>query len=252
MKEHDEQHSLMALGREVRVVAHELNNPIVGISMASQMIGLSLSRLKDLLTAQTEDSHAALEIVALMETELVQMAHSITLASTLKESLLAFGQPFDLVPCEIQPLLKTILAHLQDHPNLKGLTLRASFQPEPSPMMACNALKLEQVMYNLLNNAARATEGHGEVWIRQDMTGDTIVIEVEDNGPGLSHAVLAKFAQEADVIPEAQGHGLGLAICREIVAQHGGLFSVYNKPSSGACFRLAFPVVVERPGHHVV
>lgn len=101
----------------------------------------------------------------------------------------------------------------------------------------------EQVLVNLLENAAKYSAPGTPLQIRARETGDTLVIEVMDRGPGVpvgrERAVFEKFVRGAHLgVP---GAGLGLPICRGIVEAHGGSIDVKSRPGGGASFRIHLP-----------
>lgn len=112
------------------------------------------------------------------------------------------------------------------------------------PLLNFDAVLLERVMCNLLDNAAKYAPGTA-VLISARIAGDTVEVTVEDRGPGIAHgmedAVFAMFARgEAESGPA--GVGLGLAICRTIVEAHGGKIRAGNRPGGGARFAFTLPL----------
>ena len=113
----------------------------------------------------------------------------------------------------------------------------------PALLVACDAVLLEQVFVNLLENALKYTPPRSPIEIRAAAEGDEIVAAVADRGPGIpEHArdlVFEKFYRLRD--GGGSGAGLGLAICRGIVAVHGGRIWVEDRAGGGAVFRVALP-----------
>jgi two-component system, sensor histidine kinase FlrB len=107
---------------------------------------------------------------------------------------------------------------------------------------------LEQVLLNLVLNALRAMPGGG--WIElggritRDQRGEMIVVTVSDTGPGISPEHLAGVF-EPGFSTHTGSPGLGLAVCRKIVEQHGGTITAGSHPGSGACFTLTFSLAVD-------
>ena len=109
-----------------------------------------------------------------------------------------------------------------------------------------DASLLEQVLVNLLENAARYTASHSRIDVSARMIGKTAEIRVADDGPGVPAGtetqIFDKFFRGSTVSPDGRrGVGLGLAICRAIVEAHGGKISVANRPTGGAEFRIDLP-----------
>lgn len=117
------------------------------------------------------------------------------------------------------------------------------------PLVRVDASLLVQVFANLLDNAARHTPHDTIVRVRARRDGDAIVATVEDYGDGLADAdverVFAKFHRGTSVVPdggEGRGMGLGLPICRAIVALHGGRTWAQRVPGGGAAFHFSLPL----------
>jgi len=121
---------------------------------------------------------------------------------------------------------------VQDHPEI--------------PRAECVSTQMSQVILNLLVNAFQAvaaarTEG-GAIRIRSRVTAENVVLEIEDNGPGIAADVVPRvfdpFFTTKDV---GEGTGLGLSISHHIVSGHGGRLEVDGNLGRGACFRLVLP-----------
>jgi two-component system sensor histidine kinase KdpD len=116
------------------------------------------------------------------------------------------------------------------------------------PLLPFDGLLIEQVLINLLENAVKYS--HGAIEISATLTLDEVVIEVGDHGPGVpAGEELLVFDKFHRAVRERSpgGVGLGLAICRAIVAAHGGRIWVENRPEGGARFRFALPIEGEPP-----
>jgi len=104
---------------------------------------------------------------------------------------------------------------------------------------------IEQVLANLLENAARHTPTGTLVRLRAAVSGGELVVSVEDFGPGLPDGdverVFAKF-HRGMAEGAGGGVGLGLAICRAIVRLHGGKIWAERRPEGGAVFRFTLPL----------
>jgi len=108
--------------------------------------------------------------------------------------------------------------------------------------------RIIQVMLNLLSNAVKFCEaGEGRIEIALSERAGRLRVDVRDNGPGISAEdqaiIFDKFRQAGDTLTnKPQGTGLGLHICRHIVAHHGGELWVESRPGAGACFSFTLPI----------
>jgi len=107
--------------------------------------------------------------------------------------------------------------------------------------------RLAQVIDNLLSNALKFTPSGGSVGISVIAREDTVLIEVEDSGIGISAADQKKlftrfFRTEAAMRKAIKGTGLGLSIVKAIVEGHGGEITVESAEGKGATFRIALPL----------
>jgi two-component system, OmpR family, sensor histidine kinase KdpD len=116
--------------------------------------------------------------------------------------------------------------------------------PEDLPLLEFDAVLIERVLVNLLENAIKYAPD-GDILIEAHRTGDAVEVAVADNGPGLPSgeeenlfALFERGQHEASV----SGVGLGLAICRAIVEFHGGQIRAMGNPGGGARFVFSLPV----------
>lgn len=115
------------------------------------------------------------------------------------------------------------------------------------PMVRLDPVLIEQVLFNLLDNAAKYAPGGSEIRLEAWAEEDSLLLRVSDEGPGIPAADLARVfdmfyrVRKADSVPA--GTGLGLAICRGFVEAMGGTVSAANRPGrSGAMFTIRLPL----------
>jgi two-component system, OmpR family, sensor histidine kinase KdpD len=113
-----------------------------------------------------------------------------------------------------------------------------------------DAVLVEQVLVNLLENAGKYAEGNTPIEVNAARADTEVVIEVADRGPGISSGdrerVFEKFYRGKSA-PGTSGVGLGLAICRAIVVAHGGRIWVEDRDGGGSSFKLALPLDARPP-----
>ena len=150
---------------------------------------------------------------------------------------------------EWQPLeevVGTALVHLgamlDDHPLTTHL-------PDDLPLVPIDGVLIEQVLVNLLENALKYTPSGTPIDLSAWVEEREVVVEVADRGPGLppgeEERIFDKFYRVRPSI--AGGAGLGLAICRAVIAAHGGRLWAANRPEGGASFRFTLPLDGEPP-----
>lgn len=115
--------------------------------------------------------------------------------------------------------------------------------PRDLSLVPLDMLLIEQVLVNLLENAAKYTPAGSAIFIDAVLRRDSVEIEISDRGPGVSAAdatrVFDKFYRSKN---EGGGAGLGLTICKGIVVAHGGRMWVENREGGGASFRFTLPI----------
>jgi two-component system sensor histidine kinase KdpD len=135
-------------------------------------------------------------------------------------------------------VLRRLAERLAAHP------VRVEMAPD-LPLARVDATLIEQVLANLLENAAKYTPAGTTIILRAAAEGGELVVSVEDEGPGLPpgdpEQLFAKFERGAAEGPIG-GVGLGLAICRAIARLHGGRIWAERRPQGGAAFRFALPL----------
>jgi PAS domain S-box-containing protein len=249
-RRHDEQLALTdrlsSLGTLVASVAHEINNPL---AYTLGNLGLACSELERLKMQLTEpEQHSALERVIRSLHDAEDGAGRV--ANTVKE-LRAFGRMEERSQRAIDPRACVDWAiRLTSNQLLHQARLLTNLRDVPNVL--ANELKLSQVVVNLLTNAVQAlireredNEIRVSTWT--DETG-AAVLEVEDNGRGMSEQVRSEVFEPFFTTKSAgHGTGLGLSICRNIVAGFGGEIAVESELGRGSRFRVRLPACREQP-----
>jgi two-component system sensor histidine kinase KdpD len=124
---------------------------------------------------------------------------------------------------------------------LKSHSVEAHLPPE-LPLVPMDAVLMEQVFVNLLENAAKYTPEGSKIEIVARADSGALTVEVADVGPGFPEGAQAGIFEKFN--SSSQGAGLGLAICRAIMTAHGGGITAENRPSGGAVFRFTLPLEV--------
>ena len=129
-----------------------------------------------------------------------------------------------------------------------GITVHRDYAPDLPPIEAYGS-ELNQVWTNLINNAADALGGAGEITLRTRTDGSWVIVEVEDNGPGIPEEIQPHlFDPFFTTKPPGKGTGLGLSIGHHIVVEkHGGRIDVSSQPGK-TCFAVRLPLRLKTQG----
>jgi len=150
----------------------------------------------------------------------------------------------------LEEIVGSALTRLESQ--LQGRPVRTDL-PDDLPLVSADAVLLEQVFVNLLENAAKYTPDGSPIEIaahgRANGQGGSITIEVSDRGPGIPPGSESRLFEKFFRGPQAgsTSAGLGLAICRGVVGAHGGTIIAANRPGGGAVFRMTLPIVGTPP-----
>jgi two-component system sensor histidine kinase KdpD len=146
----------------------------------------------------------------------------------------------------ISGLIHDVLGHLQDI--LQGREVRV-YLSDDLPPVELDYLQMDQVLTNLLENAARYTLSRLPIEISGRATDDQIIISIADYGPGVPpydlERIFDKFYRVSGTVRRTSsvpGTGLGLAVCRGLVEAHGGHIWAENRASGGAIFHFTLPL----------
>ncbi|HID97500.1 MAG TPA: hypothetical protein EYP57_04840, partial [Thermodesulfobacteriaceae bacterium] len=131
----------------------------------------------------------------------------------------------------------------------KQIVLETDLDPD-LPNCLIDGRRMKQVLLNLVMNAGQAIGSRGNINIgsRQEKAG--IIVDVEDDGPGISKDIMDKIFDPFFSTKEpGQGTGLGLSVSYGIIREHGGEIRVRSTPGRGACFSIMIPLTQENPGN---
>jgi len=221
--------TMASLGKISAAVAHEVNNPLFGI--------LTYARLALRDVDGVAGQERTVERLGVIERESRRCGEII-------RNLLNFARPQkpSRQPTDLEALTGHALALLKHQFELQGISLERVFSPD-FPAVRCDPAQIQQVFVALLVNAAEAMRGGGGVRIEGRTVGDEVELRFADTGPGIPDLVLPHiFEPFYTTKAEAQGTGLGLAVARSIIEQHGGRIAAANRPQGGAEFLIRLPV----------
>lgn len=211
---------LATVGQLAGAIAHQLRNPL-------GVIRNSIFYLRSKLDGR---EGRVGEHLKLIEEEIRKMDRRI--ADLLSLAYHREPRPRRL---ELKSAVERVLARLELP---QGVELAMDFA---SPLQVeADPGQLEQVFSNVIENGIEALEGEGRLLIRGYEEGDGVVLEFVDDGPGLPEEEEAQVFEPL-FTTKAQGTGLGLTICRQIVAAHGGQIDFESAEGEGSLVRIRFP-----------
>jgi nitrogen fixation/metabolism regulation signal transduction histidine kinase len=200
--------------RVIRVIAHELNNSLAPIS--------SLAHSGQLLAHAPDPAQLERVFTTIGE----RAAH----LSTFIDGYARFAKLPRPRPAPVD--WSQFLAHLQGLAQAQAMMAFRLEGPLPARQANFDASQLEQVMINLLKNAAESGSKPEDITVTVRDRAESFVVEVADRGNGLTENVL-RDALLPFYSTKPTGTGLGLTLCREIVEAHGGRLSLANRPDGG-------------------
>lgn len=228
---------LAALGEMAAAIAHEVKNPLAGIEVTA---GLLRRRIPDVPDAQE------------MLTRIIDEAK---MANAIVQEVLEFVRPMRLQMehASVRDAVQSAAALADTKVSRGNIDVRIEMPPE-LPRIQGDLHQLTQLFINLLTNAYEAMEGKGRVVVTAEVVQlpesadgrarDAVLVEVEDDGPGMPPEVASKIF-DPFFTTKARGSGLGLAIVRKIVDAHDGQIDMRSAPARGTAIRVTLPVEAE-------
>jgi signal transduction histidine kinase len=222
------------IGRLAGHLAHELNNPLTGLQSMAQILALKwsqgtsggpanlLSDLNEVEVAAKRCQAIVANLMGFAQTSKVKNRGLVSLRSTVEETI---------------PLLKASLREHSLEMDLSGET----------PMIWGEKQLLQQVVYNLVQNACQSMERPGRVTIRSGReSGGGCFLEVRDTGVGITRQQMSRlFEPFYTTKAPGRGTGLGLSLSRSIIREFGGEIEVLSNPGEGSVFIVRLPAKSE-------
>jgi two-component system sensor histidine kinase KdpD len=216
-------------------LSHDLRTPLGGIEGAASSLlqapdGLPAEAKRELAETILEESRRMTRLVS----NLLDMVR-------VESGTLAVQKAWQPLEEALGVALLRLEERLEGHPVSTRL-------PSALPLVPIDELLIEQVFINLLENAAKYTPPGTPITVSAWTSKNTVVVEVADTGPGIpageEEAIFRKFQRSSSVnqTGPAGGSGLGLTICRGIVAAHGGRIWLERQAGGGSAFRFSIPL----------
>lgn len=216
-------------------MSHELRTPITSI------LGLIETLLAGTLGPLNDDQRRALEVC-------VQCAkdQTVLIKEVLDYTKLHSGSmPYDLSPAALQDIVESATVAIAGQAAAKRLRLTCSIADGERRVMV-DARRIRQVLLNVFSNAVKFSPEGATIAVAASVMDGNAIIRITDSGPGIApdqqERIFEPFIQiDSGLRRSFEGLGLGLAICRSIVAHHGGTIRVESELGHGSTFVIALP-----------
>jgi two-component system NtrC family sensor kinase len=229
---------MASLGELVAGIAHEINNPLAFILAHQGTVTRLLAQVASRV-AEDPEARQAVEKAA-------RRAESMTLGLRRIQELVLNLRKFSRLDeagsqeVDVPEAISTVLVLLTHKLSDRIVVERHFAAPR---ILRCSPALLNQVVMNIIGNAADAIEGTGRVRVATRTEGEDYIIEVSDTGPGVPEAIRARiFEPFFTTKPVGSGTGLGLSIAYAVVEAHHGSIAVDDAPGGGARFTIRVPL----------
>ena len=224
---------MAAIGKLAAGVAHQINNPLGGISLFAQL----------LLEEQHLNEEAREDVQRILY-------DSQRCRDTVRE-LLEFARQssYKAKPEDINRALTRTLFLLEKHAIFQNIVVQKDFD-DNLPYVPCDLQQLSHVFMNIILNAAEAMDGQGTLTLSTAAVHeDWVRIVISDTGPGIPEDVLPSiFDPFFTTKEEGKGTGLGLSVAYRIVENHDGVLTACNNPEGGSSFCIELPIAPSEEG----
>jgi two-component system, NtrC family, sensor kinase len=217
---------LASLGQMAAGVAHEINNPLGGILLYSNLV-----------LEEMDNGHPGRK-------NMEKIIYQTDRCKKIVQNLLDFARTpsGDMKPLHINDVLQTSLNLVKDQSMFLGIKVETELAPD-LPLIRADQSRMEEVFLNLFINASDAMEGKGTLKIitRLSSTG-AVKISIRDNGKGIDKAYLPHIFEPFFTTKDpGQGTGLGLSITYGIIQKHNGFIDVESEVGKGTTFVVTLP-----------
>ena len=217
-----------SLGKLAAGVAHQINNPLGGITLFSKLI-LEEYELEDGLQSDVE-----------------RILKDADRCRNIVKELLEFTRQTRhlMQPTDLNRALKRTLFLLESQSLFQNIEVKEDLA-ERLPLANSDTQQMYHLFMNLILNAVQAMDGKGTLTLKTtaDPAKNRVKIEISDTGPGISEKNLPYlFEPFFTTKEEGKGTGLGLSLAYNIVENHGGSISAENNPDRGANFIIKLPI----------
>ena len=224
------------------MLSHELRNPLAPILNAALLLRLQSSRSRQ----QGIENPVLQQSASIIERQVGQLTRIVD--DLLEVSRITTGRiQLNLEPIALSIVVEHAVATVRSLIDQREHQLAVSL-PKDAIWLVADAARLEQVVVNLLTNAAKYMDPGGHIWLSVRQEGEEAVLRVRDTGIGISPEILPRvfelFTQSEQSLARSQGGlGIGLALVQRLVEMHGGSVGASSVVGQGSEFVIRLPVV---------
>lgn len=215
-------------------VSHELRTPVTNIKGYAETI----------LEGAIDDKENLIDFINIISKESGRLATLIDDLLTLS-SIESGKQNLDIVKCDIKPIIYECISVLNNFIKKKNHSVEVLVD-ENVTKISIDQKRIEQVLFNLLDNAIKYSSENGKIIISVSNQNDFVQIDVKDNGIGIPSEDIPRLFERFYRVDKARsrnmgGTGLGLSIVKHIVISHGGKVWLKSVPNQGSVFSFSIP-----------
>ena len=219
---------LAAVGQMVAMIVHDIRGPLTVVRSASEEL------------AREAGSLPVDEIRALASGALDESDRIMRMCSELLDATRATQDRSERSPCEIDEWVEDVLATIAEPAARQGILIETRL--DSGATLSVDVERLRRALLNLVYNALEAMPEGGVVRVETLREGDIVSLRVADSGPGIPDSIRAQLFEPFVTAGKVGGTGLGLAVVRKIVEDHGGSVSVEKAEGGGSLFELRLPI----------
>lgn len=221
---------LAIIGQLAAGVAHEINNPLTGIILYCDLVLRSMSGDNPQRKNLGKINNEALR------------------CKKIVKGLLDFARQKkpERLETSIKNTIDSVLALIERQSIFMNIEIKKEYDPA-LPLINIDPAHIQQVLINIIMNAAESMDGHGVIRIKSfsaegENNQRNVIVEISDSGPGIKQDYLKKIFEPFFTTKSAShGVGLGLSVCVRIMEDHGGKIQVFSREGEGTTFSLLFP-----------
>jgi signal transduction histidine kinase len=239
---HRQAQKMEAIGRLSAGVAHEINNPMAYVRSNLNSLLAEWKRLRSELAGIDGAAPLASSLAdceELIEETMEGVERTVAIVQDMKDFSHAGEDTRE--PVDLREVVETAV-RVASARAPSGVEIRHRDTGDIPPV-SCVANQLNQVLVNIVVNAIEAVSPQGWVEVATFREGDMAVVQIEDNGPGMTEETIERLFDPFFTTKAAgEGTGLGLAISYEIVRNHGGEIRVISAPGAGTVMEVRLPL----------